>query len=392
LGVGSWALGPPQALLAASLALCLLPLSPANADDPPPIQLPAGFSIETICDGIDGAITMDLARDGRIFICEQMGALRIVKDGKLLPEPFLRLPVDDYWERGLIGVALHPKFPAEPCVYIHYVAPKPYPHHVISRFTADGDRAREGSEKMFVEGENQDLHVGNYRGAHQGGAIRFGSDGKLYVPIGEHTARDPAQSLELISGKILRFNDDGSIPTDNPFYAQTTGIYRAIYARGLRNPYGLAVQPGTGRMFINDVGQELFEEIDEVAPGANYGWPIAEGPANNRPEFTKPIHFYGRKEGICISGGVFYNPDKPQFPAEFVGKYFFADFNTQWIRTLDPAHPEKAEPFAQRVPGATDLAVTPDGALLVLVRNTFVHDDKFRAKSGSLLRVRYTAP
>ena len=355
----------------------------------PPIEVPAGFSIETVCDGIDGAVTMDLARDGRVFICEQTGALRIVKDGKLLAEPFVRVAVDDYWERGLVGVALHPKFPETPFVYVHYVRAQPFPHHVISRFTADGDRAKEGSEQVLLEGENEDEHIGNFRGAHQGGAMRFGADGKLYVTLGEHTSRDPAQSLELLFGKLLRLNDDGSIPTDNPFFAETKGIYRAIYARGLRNPFGLAVQPGTGRMFINDVGQELFEEIDEAAPGANYGWPIAEGPANNRPEFAKPLHAYNRKEGICISGGAFYSPAKPQFPAAYVGKYFFADFSTQWIRTLDPAHPEQAEPFAAHLPGTVDLAVTPDGALLVLVRNTYVHDDKYQPHSGSLLRIRF---
>ena len=354
------------------------------------IQLPDGFSVETVCEGIDGAVTMDLARDGRIFICEQTGALRVVKDGALLAEPFVRIAVDDYWERGLVGVALHPKFPETPFVYVHYVRAQPFPHHVISRFTADGDRAKADSELVLLEGGNMDEHIGNFRGAHQGGAMRFGADGKLYVTIGEHTSRDPAQSLDLLFGKLLRLNDDGSIPADNPFLAQTTGINRAIYARGLRNPFGLAVQPGTGRMFINDVGQELFEEIDEAVPGANYGWPIAEGLANNRPEFTKPLHTYNRTEGVCISGGVFYSPVKPQFPAEYVGKYFFADFTTRWIRTLNPANPEKAAPFAQRVAGIVDLAVTPDGALLVLVRNTYVHDDKYQPKSGALLRIRYT--
>ena len=354
------------------------------------IQLPDGFTVETVCEGIDGAVTMDLARDGRVFICEQTGALRVVKDGALLAEAFVRVAVDDYWERGLVGVALHPKFPETPFVYVHYVRAKPFPHHVISRFTAEGDRAKADSEQVLLEGENEDEHIGNFRGAHQGGAMRFGADGKLYVTLGEHTSRDPAQSLELLFGKLLRLNDDGSIPDDNPFLKETKGIYRAIYARGLRNPFGLAVQPGTGRMFINDVGQELFEEIDEAIAGANYGWPIAEGPANNRPEFTKPIYAYNRTEGVCISGGAFYSPAKAQFPAEYVGKYFFADFTNRWIRTLDPAHPEKAEPFAQRVTSVVDLAVAPDGALLVLVRNTYVHDDKYQPNAGALLRIRYT--
>ena len=94
--------------------LCTAILALSAFAEPPAIEVPAGFSVETVCDGIDGAVTMDLARDGRVFICEQTGALRVVKDGKLLAEPFVRLAVDDYWERGLVGVALHPKFPDTP--------------------------------------------------------------------------------------------------------------------------------------------------------------------------------------------------------------------------------------------------------------------------------------
>ena len=355
------------------------------------VEVPAGFSVETVCEGLDAVVTMDVARDGRIFICEQTGAVRVVRDGHLLDEPFLRLAVDDFWERGVIGVAVHPRFPAEPFVYVHYVRKEPFPHHVVSRFTADGDRAVAGSELVMIEGEDQSLRVGKYPGAHQGGALRFGADGKLYVPLGEHNVRDPAQSMESIHGKLLRFNADGSIPEDNPFFKTTAGKYRAIYALGLRNPFGLAVQPGTGRMMIADVGQELFEEIDEAAPGANYGWPIAEGLAGNRPEFTKPLFTYNRALGTCISGVVFYNPPKAQFPAEYVGRLIFADFSAGWLRLLDPAQPAESTPFAQRLPNPVDLAVEADGSLLVLVRRTNVHDEHFTPRAGQLLRIRYTA-
>jgi glucose/arabinose dehydrogenase len=278
----------------------------------------------------------------------------------LLPEPFVRLAVADFWERGVVGVALHPRFPEEPFVYVHYVRKTPFIHHTVSRFTARGDAAEPESELVFIEGEDQSLKVGKYPGAHQGGAMRFGADGKLYVTIGEHNVRDPAQSLESLHGKILRFNPDGSIPEDNPFFLKAEGRHRAIYAIGLRNPFGLAVDPASGRMFITDVGQELFEEINEAAPGANYGWPIAEGLLGNRPEFKKPLHIYGRKDGTCISGGVFYRaPENAsgRFPAEFEGKYFFADFMAGWIRVLDPEKPEPSAPFAKRIPGPVDLAV-----------------------------------
>ena len=355
------------------------------------VEVPEGFTVETVCEGLDAAVTMDVARDGRIFICEQTGAVRVVKDGRLLEEPFLRIAVDDFWERGVIGVALHPRFPAEPFVYVHYVRKEPFPHHVVSRFTAEGDRGRAGSEMVMIEGEDQSLRVGKYPGAHQGGAMRFGADGKLYVPIGEHNVRDPAQSMESIHGKLLRLNPDGTIPEDNPFFKTATGNCRAIYALGLRNPFGLAVQPGTGRMVIADVGQELFEEIDEAAAGANYGWPVAEGLAGSRPEFAKPLHAYNRALGTCISGVVFYNPPKLQFPAGFTGRLIFADFSAGWLRVLDPAQPAESAPFAKRLPNPVDLAVEADGSLLVLVRRTNVRDANFKPGTGQLLRIRYPA-
>ena len=363
----------------------------AFAQDGP--EVPDGFLVDTICEGLDAAVTMDVARDGRVFVCEQTGAVRVVKNGELLDAPFLRVEVDDFWERGVVGVALHPRFPEVPFVYVHYVRRQPFTHHVVSRFTAEGDVAKAGSELVMIEGEDQSLKLGKYPGAHQGGAMRFGADGKLYVTIGEHNTRDPAQSFESLHGKLLRFNADGSIPEDNPFAKETKGKYRAIYAMGLRNPFGLALDRVSGRMFLNDVGQELFEEIDEVAAGANYGWPIAEGMLGHKPEFAKPLHTYNRATGVCISGGAFYRPAKsntPHFPGQYSGMYFFADFMGGWIRVLDPEKPEASEPFAKRIPGPVDLACTSDGALLVLARNAWVRDDKMKRESGMLLRIKAT--
>ncbi len=369
--------------------LALLPLASTFAAAPP--EVPADCLLETVCEGLDAAITMNVARDGRVFYTEQLGAVRVIQDGKLLPEPFLHVEVDDTWERGVEGVALHPKFPEEPYVYIHYVRKTPYPHHVVSRFTADGpafNTAKPDSELVMIEGEDQSLKFNKYKGAHQGGAMRFGADGKLYVTIGEHNLRDPAQDLGMIFGKLLRFNPDGTIPSDNPFAGKLEGKFRAIYAYGLRNPFGLAVQPGTGRMFINDVGQELFEEIDEAKPGANYGWPIAEALVGNKPEFEKPIHFYNRARGTCIAGGVFVPEHDDALPASLSGKYIFADFMAGWLRTLDPANPAESADFATRIPNPTDLAIAPDGSLLILARNAWLQDGKLKRNSGALLRIR----
>jgi glucose/arabinose dehydrogenase len=361
-----------------------------------PFDLPDGFAQQLIADGITGATGMAIAPDGRIFVCEQTGALRVVKDDKLLPDPFLRLDdLDTTWERGLIGVTLDPGFTRNGFVYVCSVHARPYPHHVISRFTADParpDRALAGSEFVLLEGDDQSKLGGSIPAGHQGGALRFGADGKLYAAIGEQTAGEPSQRLDTLQGKLLRLNPDGSIPPDNPFLKSATGKYRAIWAYGLRNPFTLAVQPRTGRIFVNDVGASRWEEIDEGAAGANYGWPLGEGPTDD-PRFRGPVHAYAESAQQSIAGGTFYDPPPSawQFPDRYVGKYFFADFIQNWVRVIDPRSAKVAELFAANLAGPVALEVGPDGCLYVLNRNAWVKDDHFRPRTGTLHRVFYVA-
>jgi glucose/arabinose dehydrogenase len=291
-------------LLALGLLAWLSPRwSPADPQEPNPAtrapdpaalnassvaELPEGFSEKVVATGLTGATAMAVAPDGRAFVCEQTGALRVVKDDRLLNEPFVSVVVDSSWERGLIGVTLDPEFPKSPYVYVCYVAPKPYPHHRVSRFTAKGDVAAADSEVVLLKGDDQTRLGGGVPNGHQGGAIHFGKDGKLYVALGEQTAGLPAQKLDTFQGKLLRINPDGSIPEDNPFFKTAAGKYRAVWALGLRNPFTFAVQPGTGRIFINDVGEARWEEINEGVAGANYGWPHVEGPGTD-PRFRNPL-------------------------------------------------------------------------------------------------------
>ena len=197
-----------------------------------PIALPTGFSCDRVASGITGATAMAIAPDGRAFVCEQTGAIRLVKSGALLKQPFLSVQVDSHWERGLIGVALDPRFGENGHVFVCYVAPRPYVHHRISRFTARGDVAVPGSEVILFEGDDQAQLGGVEPAGHQGGAIHFGNDGKLYVALGEQTAGMPAQAMTTLQGKLLRLNPDGSIPEDNPFYRTARGKYRAIWRSG----------------------------------------------------------------------------------------------------------------------------------------------------------------
>jgi hypothetical protein len=285
----------PWLLLA--LAPGLLPLSAE-------VTVPSGFSSEVIASGLSGATAMAVSPDGRIFICEQEGSLRVVKDAEFLPRPFVRLKVDSQWERGLIGVTLDPGFQANGLVYVCYVAPEPTVHHRISRFLTRGDAAVEGSEEVLFEGDDQATLGGEVPAGHQGGALHFGRDGKLYATIGDQTAGAPSQKLDSLLGKVLRLNADGSIPADNPFHDTAAGKYRAIWALGCRNPFTFAIQPGSGRMFLNDVGGAR-EEINEGKAGANFGWPIVEHGERGGESFTGPIHSYPVSS---ITGGDFLGP------------------------------------------------------------------------------------
>ncbi len=351
-----------------------------------PLTLPRGFKAETIATGITGATALEIAPDGRIFICEQTGALRVVKNGRLLERPFATFEVDSQWERGLIGVCVDPDFSKNGYIYVTTVAKSPYPHHRILRLAAQGDVAKPGSEVVLFEGDDQTKVRGSMISGHQGGALHFGTDGKLYIALGEQTAGIPAQQMDSLLGKMLRLNSDGSIPDDNPFAKTTQGKYRAIWALGLRNPFTFAAQPGTGRIFINDVGNTKWEEVNEGFAGANYGWPTEEGRGSD-PHFRQPLHHY---PVASVSGGAFCPTDRTRaFPAEYSGQYFFMDFVKGWVKVLDPNSPNRVQPFASGLRRPVDLRFGPDGALYVLLRDAWVIDNNFHPSTGSLVRISY---
>lgn len=336
--------------------------------------LPAGFTESRWGSAMPSAATaMAFAPDGRLFVCLQSGQVRVIdKNGGLLANPFVRLSVDSNGERGLLGVAFDPNFASNHFVYLYYTVPGSPAHNRISRFRANGNVAAANSEFVLV-----DLNNLSNATNHNGGAIHFGPDGKLYAGVGENANGANAQSLSNRLGKILRINSNGTIPSDNPrsfpgIAGSTSGANRAIWAVGLRNPFTFAFQPGTARLFINDVGQTTWEEINNGVAGSNYGWPVAEGPASPpNPNFRDPIFFYAHGSsgttGCAIVGGAFYNPSVLQFPSRFGGKYFFADLCSGWIRVLDPSN-NTARNFASDISSPVDLHVGPDGALYYLTR------------------------
>lgn len=375
---------------ATGLILCGIGLLMSHASGTAAVEVPAGFAVEVLARRLNAATALATARDGRIFVADQTGLLRVWRNGRLLGRPALDLTgrVDDYWERGLIGLTFHPDFPQTPHLFVVYVAREPFSHHVVSRFTVIGDVVDSGSEFVLLRGDNQAGLGGRVPHGHQGGPIAFGPDGRLYVGLGEQTAGRSSQSLDSLLGKILRLNPDGGIPADNPFHDRTMGRYRSIWAIGLRNPFGMAFQPESGRLFVSDVGQTSFEEINEITRGANYGWPAVEGPASD-PRFTNPVHSYPPVAGRCIVGGAF-SPRQGPFPEPWRGRFFFADWAANWLKAIDPDHPDKAVTFAKGLEQPAALAIAPDGALLVLNRGTIWRDGKkWRADTGSLLRIRF---
>jgi glucose/arabinose dehydrogenase len=338
------------------LALVLAPLAGAL----PAAELPAGFTETAVAKGLRLPTALAIARDGRVFVAEQGGTLRVIARGKLQKRPFVGVQVDARGERGLLGVALHPDFPATPFVYVYYTATKPVVHNRVSRFTARGNRVVRGSEVRLLD--LPPLGPTN----HNGGGIHFGPDGMLYVGVGENASAANAQSLETPLGKLLRITPTGGVPADNPFLDRTSGLARAVWALGLRNPYTFAFAHD-GRLYINDVGQSSWEEINPGVAGANYGWPLVEGPFGESSELLGPVFAYGHGDGpttgCAITGGAFYEATGAgAFPAEMGGSYFFADLCSGWIRRL-PAGSSAAVDFASGVGGPVDLAVGPDKAL-----------------------------
>lgn len=334
------------------------------------VALPQGFTRTSFVEGFNGILTaIALAPDGRMFVCEQTGRLRVVKDGALLAEPFVHLAVNADGERGLLGVALDPSFASNGFVYVYHTTYEGGLHNRVTRFSATGDIAASGSARVIV-----DLPALSAAANHNGGAMQFGPDGKLYIAVGDNTNGAQAPSLERVFGKILRFNADGSIPTDNPFYAQTTGLNRAIWAKGLRNPYTFGFQPGTGRMHINDVGENEWEEINLGRAGADYGWPATEGPTTDA-RYDAPILAYRHSgepplfNGYSVVGAAFYNPSTAMFGTPYVGDYFFADYVSGWIYRMESDGSNDAYAFAQTGANPVNLLVGEDGSLYVLLNS-----------------------
>ncbi|AXY73420.1 T9SS C-terminal target domain-containing protein [Paraflavitalea soli] len=360
-----------QLLLYSCLFLFLL--QPARGQ-----TLPTNFQRVLVTGSITGPTAMAFTPDGRVLVCQQNGQLRVVKNGSLLTTPAITLSVNTSGERGLIGVAVDPNFASNQYIYLYYTHTSG-PHNRLSRFTMTGDVA--GSELALLDFPTLS---GIY---HNGGGLVFGNDGKLYVSIGENQVGSNAQNLDTYLGKLLRINSDGTAPAGNPFTGNA--VRSRIWAYGLRNPFTLASDPVSGKIFVNDVGNATWEEINDATTGGkNFGWPDKEGMCTSGcTGYTNPIYVYATNrtdpppngQGCAINGGTFFNGGISNWPATYGGKYFFLDYCGSWIDYINPTSPS-------RVSFATGLS----GGNVYMKQGTDGNLYYLRRDNSSLYRIVYT--
>ncbi len=340
--------------------------------------LPPGFEDVPIVTGLNQPTAIAFAPDDRLFICEKGGRVQVFKQGQLLATPFLTLAVSSNSERGLLGIAFDPAFASTQHVYLYYTLVHPAtgtPKNRVSRFTASGDVVVPGSELVLVD------QIPSDAGNHNAGCVRFGLDGKLYIPTGDGGANaNNSQNLGNLAGKILRIEPAGGIPQDHPF-VNTPGARGEIFCYGLRNPFRFQFRPGTNTMYIADVGQDTWEEVNVGQAGGNYGWPQTEGPTSAAGVIPPLYAYHHNGSGASITGGGFVTSSN--YPVEYRGTYFFGDYVDSVAGRLVVSPQDTLQQAVSFGPcaGPVDFAQGPDGDLYYVSIST-----------GSVRKFRFTGP
>ncbi len=370
--------------------------------------LPAGFTQTPIGDGLVDPCTMAFSPDGRLFVAERIqGRLRVFTpdgDGSwtLQPEPFatFAVPTDGqgnperHRSSGVRGFAFAPDFETSGEVFVFYMHDQPR-HNRVVKITADPADPNIALPEQTVLFEVPFAEIES-SGSHNGGAVAFGADGRLYFTTGDGwNGGDNVQSLATYTGKIFRITRDGDVPADNPFVDDASGDFRAIYALGLRNPYSLTRHPVTGDLYVNDVRGGSKSNIHLVEPGANYG----HDGYNGIGWFAEPWAIGGASGGSnrVITGGAWYPGDGP-FPSDYHGAYFTSLWGGNGttagaIRVItDQSFPESTgfasglgypDPVETLKP--TALAASPAGRLVYLASS-------YEAGSGTIFEITSDPP
>jgi glucose/arabinose dehydrogenase len=336
---------------------------PVRADG---FTVPDGFVDEPVVGGLNQPVNLAVLPDGRTFVIERFGKVRLVVDGAFAPvDPILLVDslLADDGERGLLGIAVDPDWPTRPYVYLDYNHADG-PTIRISRYRASGDLdfTANGQVTLDPASRHDVLRIRDLSNpVHNGGSLHFGPDGMLFVAVGDDNVPCYALDLSSLRGKILRLDVRGLpdvpggiapqellVPPDNPFAGSFNLNMRLVWAYGLRNPYSFAIDPLDGSLFIADVGAASYEEIDHAAVGGlNFQWPIYEGPLRtgttceftDSNAWTPPVVWYDRTAGAAVIAGFVYRrpPGAPVgFPLDHEGSFFFTDFYFGWVRRLVP--------------------------------------------------------
>jgi glucose/arabinose dehydrogenase len=328
---------------------------------------PDEVRVETYISGLEVPWSLAFAPDGRLFIAERPGRVRLVSNGVLDPTAWITLPVSVTAEGGLMGLALDPDFPAQPWVYVCYT---------FNDAGATENRISRVRE-LNGRGTTEEILLDHFPGAsvHDGCRLKFGPDGKLYATTGDTFQRSLAQDRSSLAGKILRLNRDGSVPADNPF-----GPSSFIYSYGHRNPQGLAFDAQSGALFATEhgpsgeVGFGNYDEVNIIVPGANYGWPIVVG-APGLSAYRDPLLAYP-DFAVPPAGATFYTATRiPQW----TGNFFFTSLRGEHLQrvVLDASRTHAVaierlfeQDFYQGLYGRLrDVIQGPDEALYVTTSN-----------------------
>jgi glucose/arabinose dehydrogenase len=378
--------------------------------------LPGGFT-DTLVGSVEDAIALAPTPDGRMLVADQLGRLRVIKNGVVLATPALDISAKVCAlnsERGLLGVAVDPNFASNGFVYVYYTfrnntncgtLSTKVPVNRVARFTMTGDTINPSTEKILIDG------IVSYHANHEGGDLGFGKDGMLYASIGDGdcdytkvSGCDPNNTIahlgNTLRGKVIRITSTGGIPSTNPYLGSGTarcnhgGIAagltcQEIYMRGFRNPFRFAFDPNSSRtrLFVNDVGQDTWEEIDKAVKGADYGWNTREGPCaegsltdcGTPPAgLTNPIFAYSHVSTGCdatITGGAFV--PNGLWGTNYDSGYLYADYLCNEIFLIVPNGTGgwTSSPFASGlgVAGPIALRFAPHGTKTALYYTTYAN-------------------
>jgi glucose/arabinose dehydrogenase len=349
----------------------------------PATSLPAGFTDDTLF-SLNHPTAIAFTPDGRMLITTDAGLVRVYEDGALRTKPALNLTskMCSAGERGMMGIAVDPAFETNRYIYVFWtfnkfdqcpVGTSETPVNRVSRYTlGDDSRVVAGSGKVIVD------NLPSPATGHDAGDLHFGANQLLYISVGDGACQigspssceaDNANSrrLDIPNGKVLRVTRTGRVPVSNPFVGSPdarrctarggvdpgTGPCTETFAYGFRNPFRFAIKPGTNQVWVNDVGQNLWEEIDQVTAGADYGWNVREGHCQTGsttacdpdPQFADPVFSYDHTTDCRSITGAAFAP--ASWGETYAGKYLFADFTCNSVFLLDrqPGTGLVAEPF-----------------------------------------------